>query len=47
MAVISTDETTDGKFEISFLCASPGSLYVLEVGYNEGTELRLYNGRDI
>ena len=30
-----------------FICASPGSLDGLEVGYNEVTELRIYIGRDL
>ena len=43
----STDEAVYGKFEVLFICASPGYLYGLEFGYNEVTELRLHNGRDL
>ena len=45
--LFSTDENSDGKFEVLLLGASPGALYGLEFGYTKGTELRLYNGRDI
>ena len=41
----STDGTIDVEFEVLLLVDSLGSLYVLEVGCNEDTELWIYDGR--
>ena len=41
----STDGTSDVEFEVLLLVDSPGSIDVLEVGCNEGTELWIYDGR--
>ena len=41
----STDGTADGKFEVLLLGASIGSLYRIEVGCTEVTELWISYGR--
>ena len=40
----STGGTADEKFDVLLLVASLGSIYGLQVGYTEGTELWVYNG---
>ena len=40
----STDGTSDGECEVFLLVDSIGSLDLPEVGFNEGTELLIYDG---
>ena len=43
----STDGTVYGKFETLLLVALLGSLDIIEVGFTEGYELRIYDGKVI